>query len=105
MPALASFFTDFCCRVRSPLETEVLPSLARTLSLGWNSERVADAGSPNAPFRLPGFICYASPCPRFGLEARAQVLNYGSLRVHQSFEKIMVSTISMDNHRALNSLT
>jgi hypothetical protein len=105
MPALTPFFTDFCRRVRSPVETEVLPSLARMLSVGWNSEWVADAGSPNAPLRLPGFICYASPCPRFGLEARAQVLNYGSLRVHQSFEKIMVSTITMDDHRALNSFT
>jgi hypothetical protein len=105
MPALTTFFTDFCCRVRSPVETEVLHSLARTLSVGWNSERVADAGSPNAPFRLPGSILYASPCPRFGLEARAQVLNYGSLRVHQSCEKITVSTIAMGVQRALNSFT
>ena len=99
MLAPTSFFADYGCHVRILEEARMPHFLGGRCRLGENQWEDRRRRKPRCAISIAWIFLYASPCPWFGLEARAQVLNYGSLRVHQSFEKIMVSTITMGVQR------
>ena len=94
-----SFFTDYGCHVSILEEARMPHFLGGRCRLGENQWEDRRRRKPRCAISIAWIYLYASPCPWFGLEACAQVLNYGSLRVHQSFEKIMVSTITMGVQR------